>query len=173
ASMSTFEKQTEYIVRALFSDLLNEEESAYRCLEKDSGESEQCADETPGNFDPVVIASRLRSIGDQCNIDFENSSHIVAEVLKGKVMHISFSLALDLLFKFGAAVDSLSRSWSNQNPEFCYERAFLAIAVKLAMCVAKKLPAMLHRIQLVELISGNSQVRSYIESSGGWVSVQN
>ncbi|KGL78722.1 Bcl-2-like 15, partial [Tinamus guttatus] len=145
------EKQTEHVVRALFSDLLNEEESAYRCLEKDSG----------GNFDPVVIASRLRSIGDQCNIDFENSSHVVAEVLKGKVE------------KFGAAVDSLSRSWSNQNPEFCYERAFLAVCVKLAMCVAKKVPAMLHRIQLIELINGNSQVRSYIESSGGWVSIQN
>ncbi|NWJ08378.1 B2L15 protein, partial [Crypturellus undulatus] len=169
-SMSTFEKQTEYIVRALFSDLLNEEESAYRCLEKDSGESEQCADETPGNFDPVVIASRLRSIGDQCNIDFENSSHVVAEVLKGKLRLSFWHLQVE---KFGAAVDSLSRSWSNQNSEFCYERAFLAISVKLAMCVAKKLPAMLHRIQLVELINGNSQVRSYIESSGGWVSMQN
>uniref|UniRef100_A0A8C6ZTY1 BCL2 like 15 n=1 Tax=Nothoprocta perdicaria TaxID=30464 RepID=A0A8C6ZTY1_NOTPE len=77
-AMSTFEKQTEYVVEALFSDLLNEEEVDYRCLEKDSGE------ETASNFDPVVIASRLRSIGDQCNIDFENSSPVVAEVLKGK-----------------------------------------------------------------------------------------
>ncbi|NXA52640.1 B2L15 protein, partial [Nothocercus julius] len=168
-AMSTFEKQTEYVVRALFSDLLNEDESACRCLEKDSGEAEQYADEIPGNFDPVVIASRLRSIGDQCNIDFENSSH-VAEVLKGKFKLSFWYLQVE---KFGAVVDSLSRSWSNQNPEFCYERAFLAISVKLAMCVAKKVPAMLHRIQLVELINGNSQVRSYIESSGGWVSMQN
>ncbi|KAM8795944.1 bcl-2-like protein 15 [Eudromia elegans] len=124
--MSTFEKQTEYIVKALFSDLLNEEECVFRCLENDSGESEQYAEETPSNFDPVIIASRLRSIGDQCNVDFENSSHVVAEVLEGKAE------------KFGAAVDSLSRSWSNQNPEFCYERAFLAISVKLAMYIAKK-----------------------------------
>ncbi|NXA42340.1 B2L15 protein, partial [Eudromia elegans] len=171
-TMSTFEKQTEYIVKALFSDLLNEEECVFRCLENDSGESEQYAEETPSNFDPVIIASRLRSIGDQCNVDFENSSHVVAEVLEGKRMLKPSFWPLQVE-KFGAAVDSLSRSWSNQNPEFCYERAFLAISVKLAMYIAKKIPTMLHHIQLVELINGNSQVRSYIESSGGWVSMQN
>ncbi|NWX88217.1 B2L15 protein, partial [Nothoprocta ornata] len=171
-AMSTFEKQTEYVVEALFSDLLNEEEVDYRCLEKDSGGSEQYAEETASNFDPVVIASRLRSIGDQCNIDFENSSPVVAEVLKGK-RKLKPSFLYLQVEKFGAAVDSLSRSWSIQNPEFCYERAFLAISVKLAMCIAKKVPTMLHRIQLVELINRNSQVRSYIESSGGWVSIQN
>ncbi|XP_009670440.1 bcl-2-like protein 15 isoform X2 [Struthio camelus] len=159
--MHTFEKQTESIVKALFSDLLNEEESVYRCLEKDSGESEQSAGEAPSNFDPVVIASRLRSMGDQCNMDFENTSQVVAEVLKGKIE------------KFGAAVDSLSRSWSNQNPELCYERAFLTVSVKLAMCVAKKVPAMVRHIQLVELINGNSRVRSYIEACGGWENLDN
>uniref|UniRef100_A0A8C4K0W4 BCL2 like 15 n=1 Tax=Dromaius novaehollandiae TaxID=8790 RepID=A0A8C4K0W4_DRONO len=124
-------------------------------------ESEQSAEETPSNFDPVVIASRLRSIGDECNIDFENSSQVVAEVLKGKIE------------KFEAAVDSLSRRWSNQNPELCYERAFLTISVKLAMCIAKKVPAVVHHIPLVELINGNSRVRSYIESCGGWENLDN
>ncbi|XP_013799022.1 bcl-2-like protein 15 [Apteryx mantelli] len=159
--MSTFEKQTEFIVKALFSDLLNEEESAYRSLEKDSGESEQSAEETPSNFDPVVIASRLRRIGDECNLDFGNSSQVVAEVLKGKIE------------KFGAAVVSLSRSWSNQLPELCYERAFLAASVKLTMYIAKKIPAMVRQIQLVELINGNPQVKSYIESCGGWENFDN
>ncbi|NXE50265.1 B2L15 protein, partial [Casuarius casuarius] len=131
--------------------------------------SEQSAEETPSNFDPVVIASRLRSIGDECNIDFENSSQVVAEVLKGKLKLSFWCLQIE---KFGAAVDSLSRSWSNQNPELCYERAFLTVSVKLAMCIAKKVPAMVPHIPLVELINGNSRVRSYIESCGGWVSMQ-
>ncbi|NXG38020.1 B2L15 protein, partial [Dromaius novaehollandiae] len=131
--------------------------------------SEQSAEETPSNFDPVVIASRLRSIGDECNIDFENSSQVVAEVLKGKLKLSFWCLQIE---KFEAAVDSLSRRWSNQNPELCYERAFLTISVKLAMCIAKKVPAVVHHIPLVELINGNSRVRSYIESCGGWVSMQ-
>ena len=46
----------------------------------------QSAGEPPTTFDPVVVASRLRRMGDQCNLDFERvSSEALAEVLKGKV----------------------------------------------------------------------------------------
>ncbi|XP_010127217.1 PREDICTED: bcl-2-like protein 15, partial [Chlamydotis macqueenii] len=75
--------------------------------------------------------------------------------------------------KFGAAVDSLSRSWSEQNPELVYERAFLCVSVKLLMHVAKKVPAMLRPSQLIEVINGNSQVRNYIEARGGWENLDN
>lgn len=71
--------------------------------------------------------------------------------------------------KFGAAVDSLSRSWSNQNPELVYERVFLAVSVKLLMHVPKKVLSMVQPGQLINVINGNSQVRSYIEACGGWV----
>lgn len=44
------------------------------------------AGEPQTRFDPVVIASRLRQMGDRCNMDFERvSSEALAEVLKGKV----------------------------------------------------------------------------------------
>uniref|UniRef100_A0A8B9IDW4 BCL2 like 15 n=1 Tax=Anser cygnoides TaxID=8845 RepID=A0A8B9IDW4_ANSCY len=114
------------------------------------------AGEPPSDFDPVIIASRLRQIGDQCNMDFERvSSEVLAEVLTGK---------------FGAAVDSLSRRWSDQNPEMVYERAFLSVSVKLMMYVLKKVPSMFHPSQLITVINGNAQVKNYIEASGGWVS---
>ena len=71
--------------------------------------------------------------------------------------------------KFGAAVDSLSRSWSDQNPELVYERVFLCVSVKLLMYVAKKVRDAVHPNQLTEVIIGNSQVRNYIEACGGWV----
>lgn len=46
----------------------------------------QSAGEAPASFDPAIIASRLRRMGDQCNLDFERaSSEALAEVLKGKV----------------------------------------------------------------------------------------
>lgn len=57
------------------------------------------AGELPSDFDPVIIASRLRQIGDQCNMDFERvSSQALAEVLTGKVKDNLSCLALGLLF---------------------------------------------------------------------------
>ncbi|NXV91240.1 B2L15 protein, partial [Calonectris borealis] len=158
AEMATFEEQTKCVVEALFSDLLGEEGTDCRNLETDSEEPAQPAGEPPIPFDPVVVASRLRRMGDQCNVDFERvSSEPLAEVLKGKTE------------KFGAAVDSLIRSWSDQNPELVYETAFLSVSVKLLTHVAKKGLAMVHPNQLINMINGNSQVRSYIEACGGWV----
>ncbi|KFQ12796.1 Bcl-2-like 15, partial [Leptosomus discolor] len=138
------EEQTACVVEALFSDLLGEEPV-------------QSAGEPPTTFDPVVVASRLRRMGDQCNMDFERvSSEALAEVLKGKME------------EFGAAVESLVRRWSDQNPELVYERAFLCVSVKLLMHVAKKVLAVLHPNQLTKVINGNARVRNYIEACGGW-----
>ncbi|XP_074019595.1 bcl-2-like protein 15 [Numenius arquata] len=177
--MVTFEEQTECVVNALFLDLLSEDESGYRNLETDSGGKASSGrkkyqgllvsrpqgrteDDLDIPFDPVVIASRLRRIGDQCNVDFERvSSEALAEVLRGKME------------KFGAAVDSLITSWSNRNPELVYERAFLSVSVKLLMHLAKKVPDMLHPRYLVGAINGNSQVRNYIEAHGGWENLDN
>ncbi|KAF1505822.1 Bcl-2-like protein 15, partial [Eudyptula minor novaehollandiae] len=168
AEMATFEEQTECVVEALFFDLLGEDGSDCRSLETDSEDPVQSAGEPPTRFDPVVVASRLRRMGDQCNVDFEKvSSEALAEVLKGKKLKLpSRCLQME---KFGAAVDSLSRSWSNQNPELVYERVFLAVSVKLLMHVPKKVLSMVQPGQLINVINGNSQVRSYIEACGGWV----
>ncbi|KFQ28073.1 Bcl-2-like 15, partial [Merops nubicus] len=107
---------------------------------------------------PVTIAGRPWKMGDECNLDFERvSSEALAEGLKGK------------LEKFGAAVDSLCRRLSDQNPDVAYEKAFLCVSVKLLMSVAKKVPAMMCPNELTEVINGDSQVRNYIEARGGWV----
>ncbi|XP_026720061.1 bcl-2-like protein 15 [Athene cunicularia] len=155
--MATFEEQTACVVEALFSDLLGEDESECRSLETDSGEPMRSAVKYRTTFDPTVIASRLRLMGDRCNMDFERvSSEALAEVFTGKVE------------KFAAAVDSLSKRWRDQNPELVYESAFLSVAVKLVMHIAKKVPALVHPTQLIEVINGNPRVRNYIEAQGGW-----
>lgn len=57
--------------------------------------SVQSEEEPPSGFDPVIIASRLRQIGDQCNMDFERvSSQVLREVLMGKVKDASSRLVL-------------------------------------------------------------------------------
>ncbi|NXT49690.1 B2L15 protein, partial [Pluvianellus socialis] len=163
AAMVTFEKQTEFIVEALFSDLTSEDESSCWSLETDSGGKAYSCETT---FDPVVIASRLRRMGDRCNMDFErvSSKEVLAEVLNGKLP--SRCLQME---KFGAAVETLSRSWSGQNPGLDYERVFLSVSVKLLMYVAKKIPAAVHPRHLIRVINGNPQVKNYIEAHGGWV----
>ncbi|NXY75669.1 B2L15 protein, partial [Glareola pratincola] len=162
ATMATFEKQTECVVNALFLDLLGDGESECRSLETDSEGDEL------KTFDAVVIASRLREMGDQCNMDFERvASEALAEVLKGEKLKLpSRCLQME---KFGAAVDSLSRSWSDRNPELVYERAFLCVSVKLLAYLAKKVPAIVDPSYLTRAINGNSRVRNYIEAHGGWV----
>ncbi|NXJ74374.1 B2L15 protein, partial [Trogon melanurus] len=167
AAMATFEEQTACVVEALFSDLLGEEECDCRSLEMDSAEPAPPAAELPAGFDPAVIASRLRQMGDQCNLDFERACpEALAEVLKGKLSLPSQCLQME---RFGAAVDSLSRSWRDQNPELVYEAAFLRVSVKLILYLAKKAPATVHPNLLIRAINGNPQVRSYIEHLGGWV----
>ncbi|NWR77667.1 B2L15 protein, partial [Centropus unirufus] len=167
AAMATFEEQTEFVVEALFSSLLGGDESECRSLEVDSGGSLLLAEEPPGTFDPVVVASRLRQMGDQCNMDFERvSSEALADVLDGKLKLASLCLQME---RFGSAVDSLSKSWSDQHPELAYEKAFLCVSVKLLMHLTKKVPAMVHPSHFIRVINGNLRVRSYIEASGGWV----
>uniref|UniRef100_A0A8C3RV79 BCL2 like 15 n=1 Tax=Chelydra serpentina TaxID=8475 RepID=A0A8C3RV79_CHESE len=165
-SPRTFEEQTECIVEALLSDLLGEDEWTFRSLETDSFESRaehqlSARVEASSTFDSVIIASRLRRLGDEYNEDLEQpAQRIIAELAKGKVE------------EFGVMVDSLSKSWSSRNPELGYESAFLAVSVKLLVYLSRKVPAVARRIQLVELINGNREVRGYIETHGGWVSAQ-
>ncbi|NWV01807.1 B2L15 protein, partial [Upupa epops] len=167
AAMATFEEQTAFVAEALLSELFSSEDvSSCRNLETDSA-SMVSARELPTTFDPVIIASRLRRIGDQCNLEFEKvSSESLAEVLKGKLTLPSQSLQVE---KFGAAVESISRTWSNQNSELTYERAFLSVSVKLLEYIAKKVPAIVNPSHLTQVINGNTQVRAYIERLGGWV----
>ncbi|KAM9255512.1 bcl-2-like protein 15 [Cariama cristata] len=129
----------------------------------------QSAGEAPATSDPAVVTSRLRQMGDQCNMDFERaSSEALAEGKEAQTA--SRCLQME---KFGAAVDSLSSSWSDQNPALVYERAFLCVSVKLLLHVAKKVPAMVHPNRLTKVINGNSQVRNYIEACGGWENLDN
>ncbi|KAM6044214.1 bcl-2-like protein 15 isoform 1-T1 [Chlamydotis macqueenii] len=96
-AMATFEEQTACVVEALFSDLLGEDESDYRSLETDSGGPVPSAGQPPTRFDPVVVASRLRQMGDQCNMDFERvSSEALTEVLMGKELPFTPPEALEL-----------------------------------------------------------------------------
>ncbi|XP_015266880.1 PREDICTED: bcl-2-like protein 15 [Gekko japonicus] len=156
----TFEEQTETIVEALLSNFLVEDRPI-ACYFRGG----QYVPETRGAtspFDPVTIASQLQHIGDQYNRDLnQHIDTLAAEMLEGKVE------------KFGEMVESLSKEWSSHSPGLEYERAFLAVSVRLFKDLVKKIPPVATSALLAGLINGNTQVRAHIEERGGWENLEN
>nr|XP_028590368.1 bcl-2-like protein 15 isoform X1 [Podarcis muralis] len=109
-------------------------------------------------FDPVPIANTLRRLGDQFNADLERPAQEVIEA-EGR--------------KFKENVEALSKTWTIQNPELAYEKAFLVVAVKLFRYIAKKAHAVAQPRLLTEAINAAPEVRHYIERQGGWENLEN
>ncbi|XP_058032905.1 bcl-2-like protein 15 [Ahaetulla prasina] len=157
-----FEEQTEKIVEALFTTHCIKKprrlKATGRCLELHSGYEVQAQGPSASNFDPVVIAKSLQSIGDQYNAEIEPQVQAVIAEESGKRIK-----------KFKEEAGFLSRDWISHVPGLEPERAFLAVAVKLFQKLTEKTHGDRSLINiLTETINENPEVRGYIERQGGW-----
>lgn len=155
----TFEEQTECIVNCLLQEFSGVEEHR-------ADNRMFCGDETDSggacSFDEVIIAGRLRELGDKFNGDLEASTRNIAET----------SLEQETQTKLKDVVESLSKTWCAQDSSLVYERAFLGVSVKLLLYMAKKSPEMktMMRTTITNLI--NHGLQEYIQSQGGWENLE-
>ncbi|XP_035245173.1 bcl-2-like protein 15 [Anguilla anguilla] len=109
-------------------------------------------------FDPVLIADKLRELGD----DYDE------KVIQPLINKVQKAAKDQMATAFGDCVDSLCKSWMADGPEVTQEKQLLKASVMLGLYVKKKCPDLRGAVQDAMANFLTTRLGSWVSQQGGW-----
>ncbi|KAM4740174.1 bcl-2-like protein 15 [Anableps anableps] len=145
--------QTELVMFYLLAD---KDEIDARMLDASSVEPD-CSEDS---FDPVIIADRLRSIGDALNEDikFKTALKDLAQEATNKTLESVFS----------RGVETLCESYASKGSEVAPELQLIKASVTLGLYMKKISPDLKDKVKDAMTVFLNNRVSAWVAQQGGW-----
>ncbi|KAF6720794.1 Bcl-2-like protein 15 [Oryzias melastigma] len=152
--------QTDQVVHFLLAD---EEEIQARAFE-DGIESDGPGSGEEDDFDPVVVAGKLRAIGDALDEE-AHLVHVLTDLKKAAAKE-----AVEAAFSHG--VEALCETHSAKAPEVAPEIQLIKASVALGVYVAKKAPELKSKVHGALTSFLTTRVGGWVAQQGGWDKVR-
>ncbi|KAM4583165.1 bcl-2-like protein 15 [Fundulus diaphanus] len=147
------ESQTESLVFYLLAD---DGEIESRML-KSNVETDSVVEDT---FDPVIVADKLRTIGDALNEDirFKAAMRDLGEKVADEAFEATFS----------QGVETLCKSYVTRGPEVAPEMQLIKASVAFGLYVKNKSPHLKRKVSEAMTSFLNRHVATWVAQQGGW-----
>lgn len=156
------EWQTCEIIRCLFEDDDVKSRTLYGFSERDSGleGSIESDSAVADDFDPVLIADKLRSVADSLNDDVRFKAALTG--LKKAAAQEAVNAAFDL------GVLTLCETNVSQGAEVTSEIQLIRASVAFGLYVKKSSPELKNKVQSAMMAFLNRRVSGWVSQQGGW-----
>ncbi|XP_069393648.1 bcl-2-like protein 15 [Paralichthys olivaceus] len=154
--LETFQWQTSEIIKCLLQDEEQDEEQGVQCRSC-HGSVET---DGPDDFDPVLIADKLRNVADSLNDDitFKATLNSLKEAAAQEAVEAAFS----------QGVEALCQTYVAQTPEVAPEMQLINASVALVLFVKKSSPELIKKVQRAMMSFFNRRVSTWVTQQGGW-----
>ncbi|KAM8868501.1 bcl-2-like protein 15 [Synchiropus picturatus] len=149
------ESQTSQIIQCLFRD----ENEKLKCRQATDHDLETDGPEDP-NFDPVVVADKLRAIGDtlDARADFQTA---LSKMMKATVEK-------ELKEAFSGGVDAVVQAHGLSQAEVAPEMLLIKVSVAFGLYIKKCCPELKRKAQSAMTGYLNERVGAWVAEQGGW-----